>query len=230
MQKSCLPEEKSLYLKQIIAVFVDRCQRNILCPYFEGIAVYSKSEIACQRNEKHIFPVAVVFLQELFYVLRFVLETFHLKSGQPAMQQEGRKLGDNAETGRIAVGTDQLFIIFQQISRVVQFHLWNHLSITSRGSSVNVRSYVQDNRVVCRIKMMIVAKPVGSLLVYFNVSHPGYIVYLDFGIEKIRSGVHVCQSRVNDFNRLSVGSLQRFQCEKLVFPHIVQEFFHVNEV
>lgn len=42
--------------------------------------------------------------------------------------------------------------------------------------------------------------------------------------------MHVCQSRVNDFNRLSVGSLQRFQCEKLVFPHVVQEFFHVNEV
>ena len=57
-----------------------------------------------------------------------------------------------------------------------------------------------------------------------------YIVYLDFCIEKIRTGMHVCQTGIDNFNRLSVGCLQRFQCEKLVFPHVVQEFFHVNEV
>ena len=55
---------------------------------------------------------------------------------------------------------------------------------------------------------------------------PGY----DFCIEKIRTGMHVCQTGVNNFNRLSVCCLQRFQCEKFVFPHVVQEFFHVNEV
>jgi len=40
----------------------------------------------------------------------------------------------------------------------------------------------------------------------------------------------VLQSRVNNFYRFPIGGLLGFEGKKLVFPHVMQKLFHVNEV
>ena len=131
---------------------------------------------------------------------------------------------------RIPVFFQKLFVIGGEVRGIVQLHLGDKLSVGTGGNCINLGSYVEDDRIVCRVLVMTMPEPVGSLLVYLYIPYPQHAAYLDFGIEKVGSCMGVLQSRVDDFNCFSIGGLLRFQGKKPVFPHVMQELFHVNEV
>ena len=85
VEQARLTEEESLYLKEIIAMFVHRTERKTTCPSLESIAVQSEAEVAREGDEEDIFPIAVETLQPFGDGTGFLLEAFHLEGGQPGM-------------------------------------------------------------------------------------------------------------------------------------------------
>ena len=130
-------------------------------------------------------------------------------------------MGNEGEAGGIAVGLQEFFVVLCQLWRTVKLQLGYLLTVGAGYCGVDIGSYVQDDRIVCCILMMTMAVPVGSTLVYFYITYPKYALYLDFGIEKVGSGMWVGKSRIDDFDGFSLGGVQMLQREKLVFPYIV---------
>ena len=79
--------------------------------------------------------------------------------------------------------------------------------------------------VVCGVHMVPVAEPIASPLVYLNVSDVSHSVYLDLGIKKIRPGIPILITRVNDFDSLSRRRKAVSRVKKGIFPNVLQKFF-----
>ncbi len=73
---------------------------------------------------------------------------------------------------RIAVFPKKPFVIRCKVRRIAQFHLGDRLSIGAGRSRVDLRSDMEDDRIVCRVLVMIMLEPVGSLLVYLHIPYP----------------------------------------------------------
>ena len=116
---------------------------------------------------------------------------------------------------------NQLAVIFRKVGRAVELHLRNRLAVASRNRHIYIRNYMQDNRIVCLVFVMIMPEPVGRPLVNLDIPNPQYTVQLYFGIEKVWAGIGIRQSRIDDFHRLPVGRAKRMKREKLVLPRIM---------
>ena len=53
---------------------------------------------------------------------------------------------------------------------------------------------------------------------------------LDFGIKEIRAGIAIMQAWVDDFQLLAIGCQEFFQWKNLMFPDVMKQLFHVNEL
>ena len=121
------------------------------------------------------------------------------------MEQEFGQLGNEAVAGRIVTGFNQFSVVFQQVGRVVQFHLWDGFAIRTEGLCIDVGSHVENHGVVGTVQVMLVAFPVGGMHMDFYIAYPKDTVYLDFCVEKVRTGIGIGESGVNDFHGLPLG-------------------------
>ena len=79
LKQPCLPEEYRLDLEQTVAMLRYRAKRNGVCPPLKGVAIDAKAEVASESNEECVLPILVADLTALHYLLRALLETFHLQ-------------------------------------------------------------------------------------------------------------------------------------------------------
>lgn len=83
IEKSRLPHEESLYLKQVITVVTDIVQRDVLSPCLKGIAVDAKAVVAGKGYEVSLFPRAVHPLGPCSDGIGLLLQTFGLQGTHP---------------------------------------------------------------------------------------------------------------------------------------------------
>ena len=75
-----LPHEQSLDLQQRVAVLAQQAQRRAARKALEGVAVDAEAQRAGQRHIAHIFPTAMIQLQQLVGVPHLAVQTL---KGQP---------------------------------------------------------------------------------------------------------------------------------------------------
>lgn len=67
---------------------------------------------------------------------------------------------------------------------------------------------MQNNIIVNRIPVMSVTKPVRSLRMQLNVTHPKRTVYFQFCVKEIGACISIRQTGIYHFDRLSGGCLE----------------------
>lgn len=80
---------------------------------------------------------------------------------------------------------------------------------------------MQHDIVVVFVGFVAVSIPIRRAIVDFDVAHPELSVDFDFGIEEIGAGIVVVQSRVDDFERETVGRVHRLGEKEPVLPGIM---------
>ena len=76
------------------------------------------------------------------------------------MNGEGGELWNDAVTGRIAFGASQFVVILSDVFGTFQFHLRNGLSVAALHLGIDEAGYMEDDGIVCCIRMVLVAVPV----------------------------------------------------------------------
>ena len=122
----------------------------------------------------------------------------------------------------------QPVIPFGKADRVGEKELRNVPSVAVGDIGIQFGGNMEHDGGIGRVGIVPVTDPVGRAVVYLHISHPQCRADTELGIEKIRTGIGVLQSGVNDFDRLSFTGAQLVERENLVFPRIMQQLFHVN--
>ena len=89
---------------------------------------------------------------------------------------------------------------------------------------------MEDDGIVGRIAVVVMAVPVGSPDMDFHIPGPDVSADRDFGVEKIRSGIGVKPSRVNDAHRLPIGGVQELLRPQTMLPEILHQPLHGESV
>ena len=83
-------------------------------------------------------------------------------------------------------------------------HLWHLLARNAHGA-ICLAHYVKNHiAVVGTVRLMVVFVPIRTALMYLHVAHPKRIVDAHFGIEEVRSGIRVVQSRIDNLHSATV--------------------------
>lgn len=226
VQQSGLAHEYGFYLEQVVSVVCHGLQRDMLCPRFESIPIDAETEITGQGDEVSPFPIALQFFHTGCYSLRTLFQPFVKQGVHPTVHCERVDLRNDAVASRIIRCPAQFLVVLAQVARNFQFHLWKCLSVLCDDGAVGCFRHMQDDVVIMYVFVMTVDVPVGGSSVNLDVAHPCRSVQFDFGVEKVRAGISVECSRVDDLYRLAVCGLQRFEWKEFVFPDVVQQLFH----
>ena len=117
IQQSCLPQEDSFYLKEVVAMVIDGVQGYRLRPSLKRFPIDAETVVACQRNKVSSFPRAVAEFYTLVDVLRLPLQPLRLQCTHPRMNGELRQTWDNPVARRILVGSQQFSIMLFYLCR-----------------------------------------------------------------------------------------------------------------
>ncbi|OAV72330.1 hypothetical protein Barb7_03126 [Bacteroidales bacterium Barb7] len=73
---------------------------------------------------------------------------------------------------------------------------------------------------------MVMAHPVGCLVVYFHVARPNHAACLYLGIEEIGTGIRIPNTGVKHFYGDTINSNKGKGIIQFMRPHIMQQTFH----
>ena len=121
----------------------------------------------------------------------------------------------------VLVGLEQFLIMLADVLRHAELHLWDIVPLAVLDIRVDGAANMQHHVVVVRVAVVAVLIPVGGAVVNLDIAHPQCAVNLHFGVEEVRSGVVVMQSRVNNLYSSAVGSRQLRQWQESVLPSVV---------
>ena len=102
----------------------------------------------------------------------------------------------------------------------------NALAIDAGDGSIVLLDDVQDDAVVGRVLIMVVAFPIAGAHVDFDVAHPQVTVNLYFGVKEVGTRVGIEQAWVDDAHLTPVVGHHVLAQPQFVLPDVLQEPFH----
>lgn len=206
-QQACLSQEEDFYLEKVVAMLVYRTERQATGPRFKGVSVQSETEVAGKGDKEYIFPMMIATLQAGGNGTGLLLEALHLQGRQTGMHGQLRQGAEDGVAGRIYFRPAQLVVVAEDVFGTMQEQLGDGLPVGEARGAILLAHHVEDDVVICLVAVVPVAKPVGGLRVYLDVAHPERTVYFQFGVKEIGACVHVRQTGIYHFDRLSGGRL-----------------------
>ena len=217
---------EGLDLKEIVAMFIDCAEGDGACPGIKGIAVDAEAERTRQRGEECIVPVFLMLLVAFHYLLKAHLQPLEQKGRKPAVDGQRRKVAHDAVAGRVMVFLEQGIVAAADGVGDGKHQLGDELPVATVDGGIALANDMEDDGVVALVLVVMVEVPVGGFHVKFHVAHPFGAIDDDLGAREVGTCVGVGQSGVNDLHRLAVDGAEGGERKHLVFPYVVQQFFH----
>ena len=222
LQQSCLTEEDSLDLKQIVAMVRHSTQGHILRPLFEHIAINAKAVVAGQGSKIAILPRAVATLYTLSDIGCFALQALNLQGCHPRVNSERGQIRYHLITGRILLGLAQFIVMCLHMRRYIQLQLRYVLAVALHHFGIQFPGYMQYHIVVIAVLVVPMHVPVARLVVNLNIARPHSAIYANLSIHEIGPGIAVVLARIDHLNQHTIACKQLFQRKKLQFPSIME--------
>ena len=222
LQQSGLSHEDCLDLEEVVTMMGDGRERNLLGPLLEHIAIDAKAIVSGEGDEVGILPGAVALLHPSTDRLCLLFQPFGLERSHPGMYHQPRQFWDDLVARRIAVCLQQLVIVFPDMFRYIELHLFDKLAVGVHHLCIQHACHVENHIIVTRILVMAVQIPVTGFVMDLHVAHPQRPADLHLRIEEVGTCIVVVQAGVNHFDGFTVARRQFLEREQFVSEHIVQ--------
>lgn len=216
-----LAEKERFYLESVVSVLGHVLRIEGCGPKLEGLGVFPEAEGPRQGDEEGALPVSRRFTEPMGDAFRFLFEALDGECTKPGFLCKELDISDRFSARGVVRRRDQGFELRGQPFGYRHFPLGQGASARRFDGTIGHAHHMQHDIVVVFVGFVAVSIPIRRTIVDFDVAHPELSVDFDFGIEEIGAGIVVVQSRVDDFERETVGRAHRLGEKEPVLPGIM---------
>jgi len=86
-------------------------------------------------------------------------------------------------------------------------HLGDYLAVRTVNLGIVTVNYMKYYRIVSAVPVVMMTIPVTGRDMYLHITRPHLVTNSDFGIEKIRTGIRIQASGINDIDPATIDSV-----------------------
>lgn len=212
-------------------MLVQELQWHAFGKQFKRLAVQSESKAACKRDVCGSLPVSCGVLYQLQDPFAFSVEPFHGQGGQPVCTIYLR-CGRYGRLAWKAVGSIKQKPVASlcSLGRAFEYCLGYYGAVLASDLGVIFLYNMEYDRFICRIRVMMVAVPVGGLDMYLHVPDPCLPVDHYRRIEKVRAGICVEPPLAHDGQSPPVNGRHSRLYAEAVLPDELHQLLHVIDI
>ena len=153
------------------------------------------------------------------------------KCSQPIRYINLRQRCNLFATWQFGMGiSHQMLIAFMELGRTRHAQLRYQLPVFAIYRCIIFINHMQNHRIVGRILVVMMSKPITRLIMYLDISGPRFPIEFNLSIEKVGAGIGIEPPGINHLNNTTIGGAHILLRPQSMLPHILHQFFHLCSV